>query len=130
LEKSAVTTFYIKVRRGTQKQFDTYHVAEAYPQGRVDKIVIVRTVNGYFAMITQKEGPPFQFNEYPSWGDFKSDLMKCLRDELQCPEFDKETQLCPPFLKRSGEAQKQHASTAQAVPSEQPKLPRDRPAFP
>jgi hypothetical protein len=78
-------------------------------------------------MITQKEGPPFQFNEYPRWGDFKSDLMKCLRDELQCPEFDKETQLCPPFLKRSGEAQKQHASTAQAVPSERPKPPRDGP---
>jgi hypothetical protein len=108
----------IKVRRSTEKQVDTYHVGEAYPQGRVDKIVIVRTGNGYFAMITQKEGPPLRFNEYLSWGEFKSDLIKCLRDELECPEFDKETQLCPPFLKRSDEAQEHHASTTQVAFSE------------
>jgi hypothetical protein len=76
----------IKVRRSTEKQVDTYHVGEAYPQGRVDKIVIVRTGNGYFAMITQKEGPPLRFNEYLSWGEFKSDLIKCLRDELVARE--------------------------------------------
>jgi hypothetical protein len=35
-----VTAFCIKVRRSTQEQVDTYHVAEAYPQGRVDKIVM------------------------------------------------------------------------------------------
>ena len=110
-----MTAHSIRVRRSTQQQVDTYHVAEAHPQGRVDKIVIVRTVNGYFAMITQKEGPPFRFNEYLSWGEFKSDLAKCLHEKLQCPEFDKVTQLCPPFLKRTGDVQKQHASTTVAA---------------
>ena len=75
---------------------DTYHVGEAYPPGRVDKVTLWRTPDGYFGLITPKGGHSIPFENYPSWGSIKSDLVRCLREELECPEFER--QLGPPFL--------------------------------
>ncbi len=104
MKELPVATSSIKVRRSTENMIDTYHIAEAYPAGRIDEVILWRTPDGYFGIITQKGARPIPFENYPSWREFKNDLMACLHEELQSPEFDNESQLSPPFLRRSPDA--------------------------
>ena len=92
----------MQVRRTTEKGVYVYHVAEAYPRGHVDKVMLWRTDRGYFAEITNLKGAPsISFDEYSRWGEIKSDLMRCLHEELEYPEFDEESALRPPLLRRA-----------------------------
>jgi hypothetical protein len=94
-------TSCITVRRSSEDGFYNYHVAEAYPPGQVDRVILWRTLGGYFGAITYQKGEPsISFEGYTSRGRLKSDMMTCLYDELQCPEFDENSQLRPPLLRR------------------------------
>jgi hypothetical protein len=42
----------MRIRRTTENGVYVYHVAEAHPQGRVDKVMVWRTGRGYFGEIT------------------------------------------------------------------------------
>jgi hypothetical protein len=94
-------TTCIAVRRSMGDGLYTYHVAEAYPPGQVDKIFLWRTLDGYYGEITlQKGGESIRFDGYNHWSILKNDLMICLQKELQCPEFDEDSRLRPPLLRR------------------------------
>jgi len=68
-----VPTLYITVRRTSENGVYTYHVAEAYPPGQVDKVVLWRAPRGYFGEITLRKGAPsIPFDAYPS-GETQSD---------------------------------------------------------
>jgi len=74
---------------------------EAYPSGQVDKVILWRTLDGYFGAITFQNGrPPISFEGYNYWSLLKNDLTICLHEELQCPEFDEGSRLRPPLLRR------------------------------
>jgi hypothetical protein len=93
------------VRRTTENGVYVYHVAEAHPQGQVDKVALWRTDRGYFGEITLREdADSIVFDEYPEWGKLKRDLITCLHEELQCPEFDEYSELRPPLLRRLPDA--------------------------
>ena len=94
-------TSCITVRRNSQDGVYSYPVAEAHPSGQVDKVILWRTLDGYFGEITfQNERPSISFDGYNNWSLLKNDLMICLHEELQCPEFDEGSRLRPPLLRR------------------------------
>jgi hypothetical protein len=94
----------MRVQRTTENGVYVHHLAEAYPQGDVDKIILWRTDRGYFGEITHRKKPAvIPFHEYSSWLQLKRDLMRCLYKELQIPEFDEESQLGPPLLRRAAD---------------------------
>jgi len=90
----------VTVRRSSVDGFYSYHVAEAYPAGKVDKVILWRTLDGYFGAITRKGGASIPFAGYTSWSRLKNDLRTCLYEGLQCPEFDDGSQLRPPLLRQ------------------------------
>jgi hypothetical protein len=91
----------MRVRRTAQNGVYVHHVAEAYPQGDVDKIILWRNHEGYFGEITHRKKPAvIPFHKYSTWLELKRDLIRCLYEELQYPEFDEESQFGPPFLRR------------------------------
>ena len=91
----------ITVRRSSVDGFYSYHVAEAYPAGKVDKVILWRTLDGYFGAITSRNGgASIPFQGYTSWSLLKKDLMACLYEELQCPKFDEGSQFRPPLLRQ------------------------------
>jgi hypothetical protein len=92
-------TFYVPVRRSTEDGVDTYHVGEAYPLGQVDRVMVRRTLDGYFATITRQQGAPISVGPHAVWGQFKADLDRWLR-ELQCPEFAPGSEIREPPLRR------------------------------
>ena len=92
-------TSCITVRRSSEDGVYSYHVAEAYPSGQVDKVILWRTLDGYFGAITFQNGrPPISFEGYNYWSLLKNDLTICLHEELQCPEFDEGSRLNRPCL--------------------------------
>ena len=100
-EETAMPTSCITVRRNSQDGVYSYHVAEAHPSGQVDKVILWRTLDGYFGEITfQNERPSISFDGYNNWSLLKNDLMICLHEELQCPEFDEGSRLRPPLPRR------------------------------
>ncbi len=91
----------ITVRRSSEDGVYSYHVAEAHPAGQVDKVILWRTLDGYFGEITyQNGGPSIPFDGYNNWSLLKNDLMIYLYEELQCPEFDEGSRLRPPLFRR------------------------------
>ena len=91
----------ITVRRSSEDGVYSYHVAEAHPAGQVDKVILWRTLDGYFGSITfQNGGLSIPFDGYNNWSLLKNDLMIYLYEELQCLEFDEGSRLRPPLFRR------------------------------
>lgn len=91
----------MRILRTTKNRMYVYHVGETYPRGPVNEIRLWRSAAGYFAEITHRErAVSIPFDAYKSWGDLRRDLKKCVYEDLEYPEFDEESELKPPLLRR------------------------------
>src|SRR5260370_11228993 len=88
----------MRVRRTAENGVHVHHVAEAYPQGEVDKIILWRNHEGYFGEITHRKKPAvIPFHKYSSWLELKRDLIRCLHESCGIPSSTRRANLGRPF---------------------------------